>query len=333
MPTPEDGSIGPSGKRTQMSESSVPTGEGGKSRFSNTVAFLGWIVAIFSLGINFLEYRAKQEEREAALTAAPKYTWNFSSLNLKSFPPEIREIKKPVRQPFALKHLSGEPVRGLHVAFRSDVGGITGVVLDEGGDRVNPELRNGGKELDIKKDILLQGEAISGYLTTDGLVEVTAKTAAEKGQEYKPLDGLIVAQPWYLREEFLIVGIALGIVLAAFLILRRFAPSIVRAINDPIELSGRTKLIWVIAIGLLMFFGRLVSLPGPAELFYALLLYLLITNLASVTAMLRYYAFIQQESQDRQRSSEVTARPVGPAPRPPMAPARIPLTPPKSPPQ
>lgn len=195
MPTTEDGSIGPSGKRTQMSESSVPTGEGGKSRFSNTVAFLGWIVAIFSLGINFLEYRAKQEEREAALTAAPKYTWNFSSLNLKSFPPEIREIKKPVRQPFALKHLSGEPVRGLHVAFRSDVGGITGVVLDEGGDRVNPELRNGGKELDIKKDILLQGEAISGYLTTDGLVEVTAKTAAEKGQEYKPLDGLIVTQP------------------------------------------------------------------------------------------------------------------------------------------
>ena len=270
-----------------MSEGSATKNDSSKSSFSTVIAVLGWIVAALSLTMNFLEYQNKQAERQALLDATPKYSWNFAPLTLNSFPPEIREIKKPVRQAFSIKHESGEPVRGLTILFRAAGGRIVDLVVEEGGRGTKYELQKEGRELVLEKAVLVPEETVSGHLITDGLVEVGAKVGAEKGQEYKRLVAPIGSRPWYLSEEFMVVGILFATVIAACFALYKFAPSVIARTTSPVEISDGAKVTWVIVIGLLTLFGGKLGIPNPTQLFYAVLLYLLVTNLGRLTALLR----------------------------------------------
>jgi hypothetical protein len=260
-------------------------GEESKSSLSNVLALLGWIVAALSLAMNYLDYQAKEADRQAILAAAPTYSLNFSSINPNSFPLEIRDVQKPVRQPFSIKHETGDQVINLRLDFEAKGGNILGLEVDQGAAGTKQDLQKDGRELVFQKDVLLPGETVSGNIITNGLVAASVTSGAEKGKPYTGFTRTVEEGPWYTSENAIGFGIFLAVVIVILGSLYWFAPTIIQTAESPQTLSQRWKITWVIAIGLLTVFGSVLRLPGPTQIFYAILLYLLITNLGKVRAL------------------------------------------------
>jgi hypothetical protein len=256
-----------------------------KSSITTVIAVLGWVVATISLTLNYLDYTAKSEEREILRNSTPTYSVIFSPLNLRSFPKEIQEIKKPVQQPFLVKHERGGAIQGLRLTFQATNGGLKNVVIEEGATGIRQELQNSGKELVLEKSSLLQGDKVSGYLVTDGLIEVSFRAGAEKGQELKR-EILGSYPPWYEQNFFIAIVLLTGlvtVVIGVLFALYKLSPVILKILEGQAEPDGRGRVLLISGIVLLMFFGHLLPLvPSVTQIFYAVLLYLLVTNLKNI---------------------------------------------------
>jgi hypothetical protein len=92
--------------------------------------------------------------------------------------------------------------------------------------------------------------------------------------------------PWYEQEIFIAIVLLMGglaALIAVLFALKKLSPAIWKLLEGQAEPDRGGRVLLISGIVLLMFFGHLLPLvPSVTQIFYAVLLYLLLTNLKNI---------------------------------------------------
>lgn len=175
-----------------------------KGKPSSWLPVLGWIVAVISLWLNWQNFNIQQQEKELKAKETPKYSYELATFDLKSLPQELLKSDSLVRHSFSVTHKTGKPVRDLAIIFRTSAARIDSIVIDEGKSGTDSKIEANGKEAQLKKEQLLPGEIVRGYVLTKGVDSVVLSISAKDGELASSSSPVIPQLPWYESEEVLI---------------------------------------------------------------------------------------------------------------------------------
>lgn len=153
-----------------------------ESSVANWIAGMGWLVAALSLALNVLNYIDRQQEKESLEAQKPTFSSDIATYEIDQLPSELIELRNPIRHRFVISHRSGRSLKGITAAFRSKNAEISVVDVTEGKSGAILNIEDGALEATIRKQELLPGQTLRGFVTTSGVEQLSLTVAADNGE-------------------------------------------------------------------------------------------------------------------------------------------------------
>ena len=260
------------------------------SSFSKAISILGWIVAVLSLGLNWVIYSDSQKRREAKEKEIPTFSIELATFETKGLPQEILNLKDSIQHAFVISHRSGRSVEDLTIEFTSPGPEIVEVKVAEGKQGTNTIVEAGRLEASLKKDSLLPGQSIRGSVITKGIATLKTASAAGVGRKWTSADTVGTGNS-PINREVLFVTLFIGVFAISIVLLAYKALPVLQAstTNAPEwdEGSRRAVLFVLVLITIIPDFNLL---PGIRSIFGIVGAYLLITNYGDIVKAIKNLA-------------------------------------------
>ena len=159
----------------------------------NTLAWLGWVVAVIALVVPFMQYIDSHSLIEKKINDQPLYEHKITTFQKSNVPDDLIRIlpksvwdtKDLIRNEFSVTHKSGKSIRGLKVLFQTDKP-IKNIALVNSTIGSKITYSNDRKEATLIKDELQPNQTITGYVVTEGITTVKYVVTAKEGALYEP---------------------------------------------------------------------------------------------------------------------------------------------------
>lgn len=251
------------------------------SRISTPISILGWVVAVASLGLNYLTYTDNQKQKADMEREKPTFSYDLATYDTKSMPKEVLALKNPIQHNFVISHRSGRSVKGLVLAFKSEGAPISGIQITEGSQGTITVIDPGKLEAQIKRDELLPSQVVKGSVTTAGITKLESTVDASDGTDTTTMP--LYSEPSRYNSQFLWFAAFLALLLVFFVSLIFIARPVLRQagiLDEFRDAPGRSSLLVLMIIFALI--PKLGVLPDFGAIVDALLAYFVLTNYRNI---------------------------------------------------
>jgi hypothetical protein len=239
------------------------------------IAGAGWVVALASLVINFLTFQDNRAQRSKALADQPTYESTLRSYDPSILPTNILAIKDPIPHEFFIVHKSGQAIKNLAIEFISRDAPILDVKIIDGQSGTDVKTNVNAREVRVTKPELLRASTVHGLVFTQGITKLNMTVDADQAVDSTALQNrLLKTRSFFASDTFFFLFLGLVVVFLSVSAYLAMPPSSTALRTQ----SGQRFLDTGLLVSLVILAILPMDLVSPERIFYAVLLFVLVTR-------------------------------------------------------